>query len=148
MAIIVTCRGLLFAEAAPLPDLTVDSFACTPVPKEYGALESIRIRVSNKGNADAAACTLGLSCSVIKCYEGSKCEEVGRAIRADIAVPPLKKGEAKDLEWRPSSPVRWIPGKYSISADIDEYNAVRESDETNNTIKSMLYITSLSPKSN
>lgn len=145
-AMTVICCVLLFAQATPLPDLTVDSLDCVPIPKEYGPLDLIKICVANKGSADAAACTLSLSCAVIKCYEGNKCEDVSRLIHADIAVPPIKKGEITNLEWRPSLPVKWVPGKYSVSADIDEYNVVQESNETNNVIRRMIYTASLSPR--
>jgi len=129
-----------------LPDLRVGSLDFLPVPKEGGYLESIKIHVANNGKAGAAGCVLGLSCMVAKCNEGSRCGEISSLIQADIIVPALKKGEEIDLAWKPAQSVKWVSGKYSIVASIDKYNTVRESDEANNTIKSMIYITSFSPR--
>jgi len=148
------CSGIVLAEGTeskvantlPLPDLVVNSVDFVPVAKEGGVINLVKIGVMNQGKADAGKCILGLSCTAIKCNEGNKCDEISRLISADIAVSPLKQGEKADLEWQPTSSIQWVSGKYSVVADIDKYNAVQESEETNNTSKSVIYIKSFSPR--
>lgn len=132
--------------ALPLPDLAVNSIDFVPAPKEGRNIDLVKISVINQGKAGAEKCILVLSCVAVKCNEGSKCDEVSRLISADIAVPPLEQGEEVDLEWKPVSPIEWISGKYSVVAGIDKYNAVQESNETNNAGKSVIYIKSFSPR--
>jgi len=138
------CFGI--ANASPLPDLVVESVDFLPPPKEGKNIDSVKISVMNQGKGEAGKCTLSLSCTAIKCNEGNKCNEVSRLISADIAVAPLKQGEKTVLEWQPDSSIQWVSGKYSVAADIDKYNVVQESDETNNTSKSVFYIKSFSPR--
>ena len=148
------CFGIVLAEgvesktvkALPLPDLVVKSIDFVPVPKEGENIGSVKISVMNQGEADAGKCVLSLSCMVIKCNEGNKCDEVRRAISAEILVPPLKQGEEVGLEWRPASSIQWVGGKYSVVADIDKYSVVQESNEANNTCKRLIYINSFSPR--
>ena len=148
------CFGIVSAEGvesktlktSPMPDLVVKSVDFIPVPKEGSDVGLVKISVMNQGDADAGKCVLGLSCMVIRCDEGNKCDEVSRSISAEILVPPLKQGEKADLEWRPASSIQWVGGKYSVVADIDKYSVVQESNETNNTCKSLIYINSFSPR--
>ena len=111
------------AEALPIqdPDLAVSSINFAPTPKEGRNIDLVKIGVMNRGRADAGKCVLGLSCVVIKCDEGNKCDEVSRSISAEISVPPLKQDEATVLEWRPASATQWAAGKYSFIANIDKY---------------------------
>ena len=129
-----------------LPDLQVVSINFVPVPREGEPLDSVKISVLNQGQADAAKSTLGLSCTVIKCNEADRCSEASSLIQADIPVPEIKKGEQISFEWAPASLVRWPSGKYAVSASIDKYNAVHESNEANNAAKSEIYIKSFSPR--
>ncbi|MDD4899036.1 MAG: CARDB domain-containing protein [Candidatus Omnitrophica bacterium] len=139
--------SLIIAQAQELlPDLQVDSINFTPVPKENGAINSAKISISNQGKADAAACVLGLSCTVKQCNEGKKCDELSRLISADIAVPALKQGEKADLLWQPAAPMLWVSGKYSLIVSIDKYNVVKESDELDNNAQSTTFVQSLSPR--
>jgi len=160
--VVIICCGVILAQAAEtkaiesgkqvmnktvlLPDLIIKSVDFYPVPKENELIGLVKISVVNQGAADAATCTLGLSCVVAKCNEGNKCEETSRLIRANITVPALKKGQILDLEWKPASPIEWVSGKYSVVAEIDKYNTVQESNETNNVSRCMILITSLSPR--
>jgi hypothetical protein len=144
---VVICYGVVLAQkAALLPDLSINSVDFVPIPKENGSIDLLKISVGNQGEADAAACILGLSCTVIECNQGNRCEEISSLIHADIAVPAIKKGEKINLEWRPTSSTKWISGKYTVVAEIDKYNAVQESNETNNINKAMIFVTSLSPR--
>jgi len=122
------------------PDLMVSSINFVPTPKDGGSIDLVKIVVMNRGQADADKCVLGLGCTVIKCNEGNKCDEVGRSISAEIPVPPLKQKEAVTLEWRPASPVKWIGGKYSVVADIDKYMTIKEINEGNNTYRKLIYL--------
>lgn len=143
---VIVCCGTGLAETAVLPDLVVESVDFVPVPKEYGFLDAIKITVTNQGKADAAKCTLSLSCAVTKCNAGNDCEGVSSLVRGDMPVPAIKKGERISLEWTPASAIRWAPGKYSVAADIDKYNAVQEANEENNITKSAIWVKSLSPR--
>ena len=122
------------------PDLMVSSIRFIPDPKAGGNIDLVKIVVMNRGEAGAGKCILGLSCEVIKCDEGNKCDAVSRSISADIPVPPLRQKETANLEWHPASPVQWIRGKYSVVADIDKYNAVKETNEGNNTYTKLVYL--------
>ncbi len=128
------------------PDLVVNSVNFSPAPEEGRSIQSVKISVTNQGKADAGKCVLSLSCMAKKCNEGAKCSEISRLISADIPVPPLKQGEATEVEWRPASLIQWASGKYSVSADIDKYSVVRESNEANNIVQSAVYIRSFSAR--
>jgi subtilase family serine protease len=132
--------------ALPLPDLVIKSVDLLPAPRENQPVNLIKIQVANQGDADASACVLGLSCVVAKCNEGDSCDRLSRLINGDIPVPALKKGEKVDLEWRPASNMIWVSGKYSLVAEIDKYNVVRESNELNNVAKCMIHVTTFSPR--
>jgi len=149
---LIICNGIVLAQttegknALPLPDLIIKSVVFVPVPKENGPVDVIRIQVANQGQADASACVLSLSCVASKCDEGNYCDKLSKLIRGDIAVPALKKGENTNIEWKPSSSVIWVSGKYSLVAEIDKYNVVRESNEINNVAKCLVHITTFTPR--
>jgi hypothetical protein len=144
---IFICFGLALAkESVLLPDLTVESVAFVPLAKEGGVINSVMINVKNQGKGDAAECLLSLNCSAITCNEGSECEKLSQMINGNIQVPALKSGEEINLQWKPASPVIWTGGKYSLTAQIDKFNAVEESDEANNIKQSTVYTKSLSPR--
>ncbi len=154
LALLFICFGMVSAEGIesktletlPAPDLVIKSVNFVPIPKEGGSIDLVKISVMNQGGADAGRCVLALSCMAIRCDEGNKCDEISRSISAEILVPPLKRGESIDLEWHPASSIRWVGGKYSVSADIDKYSVVQESNEANNICKSLVYINSFSPR--
>ena len=154
MIALIICFGIISAEGAeqdaiktlPVPDLVIASMSFVPVPKVGSDIGTLKINVTNQGNADAAKCVLGLSCMVVKCDEGNKCDEVSRAISAEILVPPLRSGERTEIDWKPASPAQWIGGKYSVAACIDKYSVVQEANEANNICKSFVYIESISPR--
>ncbi len=136
-----------FAEVNVLfPDLVVESVDFRPAPKENGIIESVEIVVANKGTGGAGECILTLDCEVIRCYMGRQCDMVSHLVNGSIFVPALKSGEKTNLQWKPSSPINWVPGKYSVVAEIDRYTAVQESNESNNMQRSSIYIQSLSPR--
>ena len=129
------------------PDLTVDAVSFNPQPKEGETINSLLIRLANKGNADAAANKLKLSALVADCPAGKDCDSVAVQIAGELDVPVIKAGESVDLTWSPSAPIKWVAGKYTIVAEVDAYNAVTESNEENNINKTLVYITSLSADS-
>ena len=144
---IFICFGLAMAEGTVLlPDLIVDSVTFAPLAKEGGVVNSVMISVKNQGKGDAAGCLLSLSCSALTCNGGSECEKLSQLINGTIQVPALKSGEEINLQWKPASPISWAGGKYSVTAEIDKFNAVQEADETNNIKQSTVYIKSLSPR--
>lgn len=147
MAAIFICLPAALAETnVVLPDLVVESVDFHPAPKENGIIESAEISVINKGAGGAQECILALDCEVIKCYMGRQCDMVSHLVNGNLFVPALKSGEKVKLQWKPSSPINWAPGKYSVVAEIDRYNAVQESNESNNIQRSSIYIGSLSPR--
>jgi hypothetical protein len=141
------CFGSAMAEGVVLlPDLTVESVTFQPLPKEGGVIDSVMIGIKNQGKGDAIKCALSLSCSSIRCDEGSECEKISRLINKNIPVPALKSGEGISLKWKPDVPISWIGGKYSVAAVIDKFNAVQESDEANNAGQNTVYVKSFSPR--
>ncbi len=146
LVLAVFTAGALAMAEEPLADLIVTSVDFQPLPREGGYIDSIKISVANRGKAPADKCVLNLGCSATKCSSADSCSELSRLISADIPVPSLKSGESVVLEWSPASVLKWPAGKYSVVAAIDKYNAVRESNETNNTAQSAVYIKALSPR--
>ena len=146
IAIVLVCAYSIAKAADLLPDLVVESADFVPRPKEMGLIDLVKICVANQGKVDAGKCTLSLSCTAIKCADGQQCDEISRLIQGDIPVPALKSGERTCVEWKSPSVITWITGKYSLTTQIDKYNAVQESNETNNINQSTIYIKSFSPK--
>ena len=141
--------GILFAQVpqakkkSPMPDLEVKEINIIPEPKEGAVLNSVKILVLNEGTADAAANKMQISCMVAGCRPGGNCEAVSSKVRGIIDVPVIKKGTIAEITWVLPSSVKWVEGKYTILAEVDKYNAVKESDESDNIKRTLIHASSI-----
>jgi len=98
-----------------LPDLTITSLLIEPSEARVGQTSTVKVEVSNIGDAKALACLLGLSF-------GSQYVE--------LEVPPLEPGQSLLLShfFSPAA-----EGQKQVSAVVDTDNVVVESYENNNS---------------
>lgn len=128
-----------------LPDLMVYSATFNPEPKEGDIVGKIIISIKNEGTGDSGENKLKLSCLIDKCEDESYSKLFSEAINATITVPPIKKDETMNIEWSPVSPIKWAKGRFTIAAEVDYENVIKEQNEVNNIKKTAISITSVSP---
>jgi hypothetical protein len=103
-------------------DLTIHDLSVSPIEPAGGEI-SLSAIVSNSGTTDAASSTIslcaaeftlagaGASCNVFE----SPSIQAGGSVSVSVPIGTL------------------VPGAYTVTANVDTFNVVRESDESNNT---------------
>jgi hypothetical protein len=128
-----------------MADLIVSNVKVDPEAKAGAAVGKIIAEVRNRGDAEAGATNLQLSCMPSSCPNAKDCDALCSAINALIPVAALKPGEAARAEWAAPSGLAWPQGSFTIVAEVDYNNAVAESDEANNRARMTLAASTVSP---
>lgn len=134
-------------ESAGVPDLIIDSITFDPEPKEGNPVGIVRIHIRNAGTADSPENYMQVRCLVQECDQGKDCSDLSNSIKGIVRVPELEAGEAAEMEWVAPTLLKWVGGNYYIVAEIDSSNLVKESNETNNINKTMVFISSFRAES-